>query len=61
MFEMFLAISHILGDQEDIVLKVLLVHAKFASLAEPCIAADVIADKRLLVVMDITVLFEILG
>jgi hypothetical protein len=61
MFEMFLAISHILGDQEDIVLKVLLVHAKFASLAEPSIAADVIADKRLLVVMDITVLFEVLG
>ncbi len=61
MFEMFLAISHILGDQEDIVLEVLLVHAEFASLSEPGIAADVITDKRLLVVMDITVLFEVLG
>lgn len=42
-------------------LEVLLVHAEFSCLAEPCIAADIIADKRLLVVMDITVLFEVLG
>lgn len=61
MFKIFLAISQTLCDQEDIVLEVLLVHAKFASLAEPCIAADVFAYKRLLVVMDITVLFEVLG
>jgi len=61
MFDIFLAIFHIFRNQKDIVLEVLLVHAEFASLAEPCIAADVFAYKRLLVVMDITVLFEVLG
>lgn len=53
--------SRVFGDQEDIMLEVLLVHAEFASLSEPGIAADVITDKRLLVVMDITVLLEVLG
>jgi len=61
MFDILLAIFHIFRNQKDIVLEVLLVHAEFASLAEPCIAADVFAYKRLLVVMDITVLFEVLG
>ena len=58
---MFHTVSHVLGDQEDIMLEVLLVHAEFASLSEPGIAADVVADKRLLVVMDIPVLLEVLG
>ena len=58
---MFHTVSRVLGDQEDIMLEVLLVHAEFASLSEPGIAANVVADKRLLVVMDITVLLEVLG
>lgn len=51
----------IAGNQKDVVLERFLVHAEFACLSKPGITADVVAQKWLLVFVDITVLLEVLG
>jgi prepilin-type processing-associated H-X9-DG protein len=48
-------------DEENIVLEGLFVHAEFPSLSESSIAANEVAQKWLLVLVDITVFLKVLG
>jgi hypothetical protein len=50
-----------LRDEENIVLERFLVHTELASLTEPGVAANVVAQERLLILVDITVFLEVLG